>query len=49
VPARVNNRTVSQIFAEYQAVDAKPLASGEVDGVRYELYDAPSPDLGDGA
>src|SRR5262249_38029497 len=38
---RMNNRTVSQIFAEYQPRDVKPIAAGEVDGVRYELHDAP--------
>jgi hypothetical protein len=36
---RMNNRTVSQIFAEYRPLDVKPIASGEVDGVRYELYE----------
>jgi hypothetical protein len=38
---RLNNRTVAQIFAEYQPRDVRPLATGEVDGVRYELYEAP--------
>jgi hypothetical protein len=38
---RMNNRTVAQIFAEYQRTELKPIASGEMDSVRYELYDAP--------
>jgi hypothetical protein len=38
---RISNRSVSQIFAEYQPEDLKPIASGEVDGVRYALYEAP--------
>lgn len=50
---RLNNRSVAQIFAEYSAVelkdvlgpeDLKLIASGEVDGMRWELYDPPSPD-----
>jgi hypothetical protein len=45
---RMNDRTVAQIFAEYQPVDVKPLATGEVEGVRYELYDAPPPHPTDG-
>jgi hypothetical protein len=39
---RMNNRTVAQIFAEYRPLNVKPLAAGEMEGVRYELYDAPS-------
>jgi hypothetical protein len=38
---KVNGLTVSQIIAEGEAIDVKPLAEGEVDGVRYALYDAP--------
>jgi hypothetical protein len=45
---RLNNRTVSQIVAEYKSDDVEPLAAGEVEGVRYELYDAPLPGSGDG-
>jgi|SRR5665213_469491 len=41
---RMNGRTVSQIFAQYQADDIKPIASGEVDGVRYGLYEGSRPD-----
>jgi hypothetical protein len=40
---RMNNRSVLQIFAEYQPTDVKPIESGEVDGMRYRLYEAPSP------
>lgn len=48
---RLNNRSVSQILAEYPAIelkdvlepeDLKLVASGEVDGMRWELYDSPS-------
>ena len=46
--SRLNNRSVSQIFAEYQSDDEKPIASGEIDGMRYRLYDAPSPKAPDG-
>ncbi len=37
---RLNGRTVGQIFAEYDSLDIKPIASGEVDGVTYRLYAA---------
>jgi hypothetical protein len=43
---RMNNRTVAAIFAEYddyQFANAKEIASGEVDGMRYHLYEAPKP------
>jgi hypothetical protein len=39
VVERFKNRTIAQIFAEYQPVNRKPIASGEQDGVRYALYD----------
>src|SRR5947209_8098691 len=40
---RVNNRTISTIISEYDwASDPKPIASGEIEGMRYELYDAPN-------
>src|SRR4051794_18119501 len=39
---RANNRTVSQLLAEYETKIEKPIASGEIDDVRYELYDAPA-------
>ena len=38
--ARLNGRSVSQIFAEYQPGNIKVVASGERDGVRYELLEA---------
>jgi hypothetical protein len=40
---RMNGRTLSQVFAEYHSVDIQPIASGEVEGLRYELYDPPAP------
>ena len=36
---RMNNRSVAQIFAELQPEDVREIASGEVDGVRYRLFD----------
>jgi hypothetical protein len=39
--AAMNNRTVARIFAEYIPMATKPLASGEVDGVKYDVYEAP--------
>ena len=43
---RMNGRTVSQIFAEFQPPeDLKVIATGEVEGMRYTLYDAPPPSL----
>jgi hypothetical protein len=39
---RLNNRTVAEILAEHDpADDPTPIASGEVDGVRFELFEAP--------
>jgi hypothetical protein len=38
---RMNNRTVAAIFAEYEPTNAKEIASGEIDGMRYQLYEAP--------
>jgi endonuclease/exonuclease/phosphatase (EEP) superfamily protein YafD len=46
---RMNNRTVAEILAEYQPDDVKPIASGEMDGVRYQLYEAPPPHTTEGA
>jgi hypothetical protein len=34
---RMNKRSVAQIFSEYQAVDMRPVAFGEVGDVRYRL------------
>lgn len=41
---RMNNRTIRQILAEFLPGEAKVIASGEKDGVRWTLYDAPEPD-----
>lgn len=39
---RFNNRTIGEILAEFEAYDhAMPIASGEIDGLRYQLYGAP--------
>src|SRR5690349_9562439 len=38
---RMNGRTVSQLFSEFDAVQVKPITSGEVEGLRYRLFDAP--------
>ena len=44
---RVNNRTVEEILARIvPGDDPTPIASGEVDGLRYELYDASPVDSG---
>src|SRR5262245_12210612 len=45
---RMNNRTVAQIFAEYQPEDLPEVASGEVGGVKYHLYEAPPRRVSDG-
>jgi hypothetical protein len=38
---RANGRTVATILGEYVGADPTPITSGEVEGVRYELYDVP--------
>jgi hypothetical protein len=39
---RVNNKTVATILAEYEGTKpGQPIETGEVSGVRYELYEAP--------
>ena len=44
---RVNNRTVEEILAHIApGDDPTAIASGEVDGLRYELYDATPVDSG---
>src|SRR5262245_59921565 len=35
---RMNNRTISQIMAEYEPGQIRPVVSGETEGVRYDLY-----------
>jgi hypothetical protein len=40
---RLKNRTVAQIFAEYQPGNPEIIASGELDGVRYQLAKPPLP------
>jgi hypothetical protein len=45
---RLNNRTISQIFSEYQPLDVKPIAAGEIDGLRYELHEAPPGETSEG-
>jgi hypothetical protein len=51
---RINNRTIAQIFADhelenlYEPGDRKEIASGEIDGMRYQLFDAPPPRRKDG-
>jgi hypothetical protein len=44
---RLNNKTVRQIFESYQPESVAPLASGEVDGVRYTLFEASQHDRTD--
>jgi hypothetical protein len=43
---RLNNRTVERIFAEYTS-GMKPLASGQLDGVEHDLYEASDDDAAD--
>ena len=39
---RLRNRSVATILAEYDSAnDPRPIESGEVDGLRYELFEAP--------
>ncbi|HUY90901.1 MAG TPA: hypothetical protein VMV10_19350 [Pirellulales bacterium] len=41
---RLNNRTVSTMLAEFEKLEKpKPLVSGERDGLRFALYEAPNP------
>lgn len=39
---RMNHRSVDQIFAEYQLGGTRVITSGEVDGIRYRLFESPS-------
>ena len=43
VYARMNDRTVSQILAEFQPMPVHEIASGEVDGLRYHLHEMAAP------
>jgi len=45
---RMNKKTVSQIFNEFHAASLDVVSSGEVDGIRFRLYEAPSPREGNG-
>jgi hypothetical protein len=45
---RLNGRSVSQIFAEYQPGDLNPIASGDTDGLHYELHEASPPESEEG-
>ena len=35
---RMNNRSISQILADYEPGQAKCIASGEKEGIRYEVF-----------
>ena len=40
---RFNNRTIESLLQEYESIlQIRPIASGELDGMTYELYDSPS-------
>lgn len=39
---RMNHRTVAEIFSEFDQTPARPIAAGEHDGVRYELFEQPT-------
>ncbi len=42
---RTNNRSVASILVEFASMDMpSPIESGELDGVKYELFDAPDVD-----
>jgi hypothetical protein len=44
---RFNGRTVAQVLAEYQELPKPPIvASGEIGGMRYTLYEAPEEEEG---
>jgi hypothetical protein len=38
---KMNDRTVAQILAEFDGTSAFAIRSGEIDGVKFRLYDAP--------
>jgi hypothetical protein len=39
---RMNNRSISQILAEYDAGETKVIAAGETEGVKWQLFEGPS-------
>jgi hypothetical protein len=39
--SRMNEKTVGQILAEFTEVLRKPSVTGEIDGVRFQLFDPP--------
>lgn len=42
---RTNNRSVATILSEFASMDMpSPIASGELDGLKYELFDVPAVD-----
>ncbi|HEY4263354.1 MAG TPA: hypothetical protein VGM98_24540 [Schlesneria sp.] len=44
---RTNNRSVASILFEFASMDMpSPIESGELEGVKYELFDAPDVDGG---
>jgi len=44
---RLNGCTISQILATYRPAEVKVIESGETDGVRWTLYDAPVSEAGE--
>jgi hypothetical protein len=38
---KLNNRSVEQIFSEYDSCPAMPVETGEINGVKFALYDPP--------
>jgi hypothetical protein len=41
---RLNNRSVATVLSEYTpSSEEKPIASGEKEGLRYELFESPRP------
>jgi hypothetical protein len=46
---RMNNRTIAQIIDEFQPGQARPVASGEVGDVRWNLYRKPTSGQGEDA
>ena len=44
---RLNGRTVTTILAEFDQTTVSPIAEGEIDGVKYQLYGAPKDGLMD--